>query len=112
MQGIHIINDPNGEPAVLTIDLHNLDPDVSPLVAGLLDRLNNQTEEQERADWRAAAHAALNRAYGDVELNYSDAERRDFLYASGALANRAYDDDEPEYTDANLIERNPNYQPK
>ncbi len=39
MQGIHVINDPNGNPAVLTIDLHALDPDVSPLVAGLLDRL-------------------------------------------------------------------------
>ncbi len=72
MQGIHVINDPNGEPAVLTIDLHNLDLDVSPLITGLLDRLNNQTEQQERADWRSAAHASLNRAYGDDEPDYSD----------------------------------------
>lgn len=85
MQGIHVINDPNGKPAVLTIDLHNLDPDVSPFVGGLLDLLQQQAE---------------------------DTDCREFLYASGALANRAYDDDEPEYTDANLIERNPNYQPK
>lgn len=72
MQGIHVINDPNGNPAVLTIDLHNLDPDVSPLVVGLLERLQQQTEQEERADYRAAAHAALNRSYGDDEPDYSD----------------------------------------
>jgi len=85
MQGIHVINDPNGKPAVLTIDLHHLDPDVSPLVEVVLDRLAQQSERQ---------------------------ERREFLYASGILANRFYGDDEPEYTDAHLQERNPNYQPK
>lgn len=84
MQGIHVINDPNGNPAVLTIDLHNLDPNVSPLVAGLLDRLQQQAEQQERADYRAAAHAALNRAYGA---------------------------DEPDYDETDLIELNPNYRP-
>lgn len=72
MQGIHVINDPNGNPAVLTIDLHNLDPDVSPLVVGLLERLQQQSEQEERADYRAATHAALNRAYGDDEPDYSD----------------------------------------
>ena len=85
MQGIHIINDSDGKPAVLTIDLHNLDPNVSPLVSGLL-------------------------AY--VGQDADDTERREYLYASGALANRAYGDDEPEYTDAHLIEHNPNYHPK
>lgn len=85
MQGIHVINDPNGKPAVLTIDLRNLGPDVSPFVSGLLDLLEQQAEDAERADFRAAAHATLN---------------------------RAHDDDESEYTEANLIERNPNYQPK
>ena len=72
MQGIHIINDSDGKPAVLTIDLHNLDPDVSPLVSGLLDLLQQQAENSERADFRAAAHTALNRAYGDNEPDYSD----------------------------------------
>ena len=67
MQGIHVINDPDGKPAVLTINLHNLDPDVSPLVSGLLDLLHQQAGHTERADFRAAAHAALNRAYGDDE---------------------------------------------
>ena len=85
MQGIHIINDPNGTPAVLTIDLRNLDPDVSPLVAGLLAKMEQQVEAAERAD---------------------------FLYTSGMLANRACGDDEPECTDADLVERNPNCQPK
>ena len=72
MQGIHVINDPNGNPAVLTIDLHNLDPAVDPLVTDLLERLQQQTEQEERADFRAAAHAALNRSYGDDEPDYSD----------------------------------------
>lgn len=72
MQGIHVINDPNGNPAVLTIDLHNLDPDVNPLVSGLLDLLQQQAEQEERADFRTAAHAALNRGYGDDEPDYSD----------------------------------------
>ncbi|AUD03605.1 hypothetical protein [Spirosoma pollinicola] len=72
MQGIHVINDPNGNPAVLTIDLHNLDPHVSPLVTGLLELLQNQTEETERAEWRAATHVVLNRAYSDDEPDYSD----------------------------------------
>ncbi len=84
MQGIHVINDPNGNPAVLTIDLHNLDHDLRPLVEQLFEPIQNYTEEQERADWRSATHAAMNRAYGD---------------------------DEPEYTEAHLIERNPNYRP-
>ena len=85
MNGIHVINDPEGNPAVLTIDLRNLDPDVSPFVGGLLDLLQQRAEDAERADFRAAAHAALNRGYGD---------------------------DEPDYTDAHLIEQNPNYRPK
>ncbi len=84
MKGIHVINDPNGNPAVLTIDLHHLDPDVSPLVLGLLDRLAQQSEEQ---------------------------ERREFLDASGLLANRAFGDDEPEYTVADLKWINPNFSP-
>jgi hypothetical protein len=85
MKGIHIINDTNGNPAVLTIDLNHLDPTVSPLVSGLLARVGHEID---------------------------DAERSDFLYTSGMLANRAYGEDEPDYTDAHLIERNPNYCPK
>ena len=82
MNGIHVINDPNGNPAVLTIDLHNLDADVSPLVDELLyktrlryvsvEEFKRLTNDNERADWRAAAHAALNRGYGDDEPDYSD----------------------------------------
>lgn len=72
MQGIHVINDPNGKPAVLTIDLHNLDPNVNTLVSGLLDLLQQQAEDSERADFRAVAHAALNRSYSDDEPDYSD----------------------------------------
>lgn len=123
MQGIHVINDPNGNPAVLTIDLHNLDPDVSPFVSGLLDLLEQRAEDSERADFRAAAHAALNRAYNDDEPDCNDVpgyeyaasfgeERREFLDASGILANRAYGDDEPEYTVADLKWINPSYRPR
>ncbi len=112
MQGISVITNPQGEPKQLVLDIDQHDQQLNPFVRGLLDLLQQQAENTERADQRAAAHAALNRAYGDDEPDYSDAERREFLYASGALANRAYDDDEPEYTDANLIERNPNYRPK
>ncbi len=31
-----------------------------------------KAEDKERADFRAAAHDALNRAYGDDEPDYSD----------------------------------------
>jgi len=85
MQGIHVVNDSNGNPAVLTIDLHHLDLVISPLVEEVLDLIRRADEETERADFRAAAHAALNRVYGD---------------------------DEYEYTDAHLQERNPNYRPR
>ena len=118
MQGISVLTNPQGKPKTLTIDVEQHDDELTPFVKGLLDLLEQQEEKQERADFRAAAHAALNRAYGDDEPDYSDVparedtDRREFLYASGALANRAYDDDEPEYTDAHLIERNPNYRPK
>jgi hypothetical protein len=85
MQGISVIPDANGQPAVLTIDLQRLDPTDSPLVAALLNRINNEppaperrtvemaeTVEQERAEWRLLAHTSLNRAYGDDEPDYDD----------------------------------------
>lgn len=80
MQGVSVITDPNGHPAVLTIDLHRLDPTDRPLVTALLNRLNAepliyemaQTIEQEREEWRLFAHTALNRAYGDDEPDYDD----------------------------------------
>ena len=50
MKGIHVINDPNGKPAMLTIDLHNLDPNIDPLVSGLLGLLQQHTENTECAD--------------------------------------------------------------
>ena len=72
MTGIHLTKDHYGNPAVLTIDLHDLDPDAVPFVGGLLDLLQQQTANAERADFRAAAHDALNRAYGDNEPDYED----------------------------------------
>ena len=72
MQGVHVINDPNGKPAMLTIDRYNLGPNVDPMVSGLLGLLQQYTADTERADFRAAAHAALNRAYGDDEPDYDD----------------------------------------
>ena len=72
MQGISVITNPEGQPKTLTIDVEQHDNQLDPFVRGLLDLLQQQAEEQERADWRAAAHAALNRAYGDDEPDYSD----------------------------------------
>ena len=95
MNGIHVINDPNGQPAVVTIDLHNLDPDVSPLVNALLGRIG--ISPITAPDYEYAASF--------------EEERREFLYASGVLANRAYGDDEPEYDETDLIEKIPNYRP-
>jgi hypothetical protein len=84
MQGISLLTDPNGQPAVLTIDLRNLTDEVSPLVAGLLELLQQQDEEQERREWVASSLYNLNRAYGD---------------------------DEPEYTDEDLVWKNPDFKP-
>ena len=95
MQGISIINDPNGKPAVLTIDLHNLDPDVSPLVNALLGRIG--TDLVITSDYEHAASF--------------EEERREFLQASAMNLNRAYGDDEPDYDETDLIEKNPNYRP-
>ena len=72
MTGVSLITDPNGTPAVLTIDLRTLDPANSPLVAGLLAKMEQEAEATDRADWGTLAHAALNRAYGEDEPDYSD----------------------------------------
>lgn len=74
MQGISLINDLNGNPAVLTIDLRNLDPDVSPLVAGLLERVKTDAESDERVDWLHLSAINLERAYGDNEPDYNEAD--------------------------------------
>ena len=95
MNGVHVINDPNGNPAVLTIDLHNLDPDVSPLVSALLGRIG--TDPVTMSNYEHAASF--------------EEERREFLQASAMNLNRAYGDDEPDYNETDLIEKNPNYRP-
>ncbi|GAA4402222.1 hypothetical protein GCM10023187_17180 [Nibrella viscosa] len=87
MQGISVITDPNGQPAVLTIDLRNLDPAVSPLVTALLGQIEAAPES-------------------------FDYEHQEFLHASAINLSRAYGDDEPEYDETDLKERNPNYRPQ
>lgn len=72
MNGVSLITDPNGTPAVLTIDLRTLDPANSLLVAGLLAKMEQEAEATDRADWRTLAHATLNRVYGEDEPDYSD----------------------------------------
>ncbi|WP_020605665.1 hypothetical protein [Spirosoma spitsbergense] len=72
MQGVSLITDPQGQPKILTIDIEQHDNQLDPFVSGLLDLIQQQAEETERADFRAAAHAALNRSYGDNEPDYSD----------------------------------------
>ncbi len=72
MQGVSLITDPQGQPKILTIDIEQHDNQLDPFVTGLLNLIQQQAEETERADFRAAAHAALNRGYGDDEPDYSD----------------------------------------
>ena len=72
MQGLSILTDPQGKPKTAMIDLQQHDTQLNPLVIGLLELLNQQQEDAERADFQTMAHAALNRAYGDDEPDYSD----------------------------------------
>lgn len=72
MQGISLITGPQGQPKTLLIDIEQHDNQLDPFVKGLLNLLQQQTEDTERADWRAIAHAALNRSYGDDEPDYDD----------------------------------------
>jgi hypothetical protein len=67
MQGVSLITDPQGQPKILTIDIEQHDNQLDPFVSGLLNLIQQQAEETERADFRAAAHAVLNRGYGDDE---------------------------------------------
>lgn len=72
MQGVSLMTDPSGKPSFLALDLNHLDPVISPLIEGLLERIQQADDTTERADWRLLAHAALNRVYGDDEPDYSD----------------------------------------
>lgn len=84
MQGVAITNHPNGQPAKLTIDFDKLPADASPLIEGLLARVRQESENE---------------------------ERRDFFDASGITANEAYSDDEEEYTIADCKWVNPDFNP-
>jgi hypothetical protein len=74
MQGLSVITHPNGQPKTAMIDLDQHDEQLNPLVAGLLQLLRQQDEDDERRDWRLLAHAGLNRAYGDEEPDYDDVQ--------------------------------------
>ena len=84
MQGLSVLTDPNGQPRTAMIDLQQHDAQLNPLVAGLLDLLNQQQETD---------------------------ERREFLEASLLNLNRAYGEDEPEYTAADCVWLNPDFKP-
>lgn len=84
MQGVAIKNHPNGQPAKLTIDFDKLPADASPLIEGLLARVRQESEDE---------------------------ERRDFFDSSGITANEAYGDDEEEYTIADCKWVNPDFNP-
>jgi len=91
MQGISIMNDPAGNPSILTVDLKHHAPDVDGVLSELL--------------------SILDRAQQQEEAERPSAERRDWLRLSAQGIERAYGDDEPEYTDADLKEHNPDYRP-
>ncbi|GAB2558513.1 hypothetical protein [Spirosoma areae] len=54
------------------MDVEQHDNQLDSFVSGLLNLFQQQAEDTERADFRSAAHASLNRAYGDDEPDYSD----------------------------------------
>ena len=97
MQGVSVITDSDGQPAVLTIDLNRLDPTDSPLVAALLDRLKTDDDNAPVIPYETAENF--------------EQERREFLEASMISLNRAYGDDEPEYTIDDCIWINPDFKP-
>lgn len=72
MTGLSVITNQEGKPKTITIDVERHDQQLDPLVTGLLDLLQQKAEDTERADFRAAAHTALNRSYGDDEPDYDD----------------------------------------
>ncbi len=85
MQGLSVLTDPQGNPKTAMIDLQQYDSQLNPLVAGVLQLLQQQQQaEIERTDFHALSLQGLSRAYGD---------------------------DEPEYTDADLIWINPDFKP-
>lgn len=73
MQGLAILTDPQGQPKTVAIDVQQHDAQLSPIVAGLLQLIQQQSGRQtEEEEWRLLAHKALNRAYGDDEPDYDD----------------------------------------
>ncbi len=74
MQGLSILTDPQGNPKTATIDLLQHDSQLNPLVAGLLDLLNQQKGDRERREFLEASMINLNRAYGEDEVEYTEAD--------------------------------------
>ncbi len=72
MTGLSVITNPEGKPKTITVDVEQHDNLLDPFVQGVLDLLEQQAEDTERADFQAAAHYALNRGYGDDEPDYDD----------------------------------------
>gem|GEM_PF-2563191 len=84
MQGLSVITDPQGNPKTVTIDMQEHDSQLNPMVAGLLNLLQQQQE---------------------------DTERREFFDASGITANANYNEDEVEYTVDDCVWINPDFNP-
>ena len=74
MQGVAITNHPNGQPAKLTIDFDKLPADASPLIEGLLARVRQESENEERLDFFDSSGITANEAYGDDEEEYTIAD--------------------------------------
>lgn len=50
MQGVSLITDASGQPAVLTIDLRSVPADATPLLEALLTRVQHDAERGERLE--------------------------------------------------------------
>ena len=76
MQGIAILNDPTGQPAILTVDLKNHDPRFNEALRSLMHEMERirQEENEERQQWLNFSAARLNDAYGENEPEYSEAD--------------------------------------
>jgi|GEM_PF-2520271 len=77
MQGISILTDSTGQPAVLTLDLARLDARLKKTVDDLLHEVEELETERERAYWHQLGAENLSRAYGDDEPDYSGVTYRE-----------------------------------
>lgn len=74
MQGISILRDETGQPAMLTVSLREHDERLNRAVETLLREAEELETQNEREYWARLGAEGLNRAYGDDEPDYTEAD--------------------------------------